>query len=494
MNAINTKKIWFVTGTQHLYGPEVLDQVSNHAKEIAQTLNESLTAPVEIVFQPIVKTPDEITSLFVSAGADSQCIGIITWMHTFSPAKMWINGLKRLHLPLCHLHTQYNKEIPWRSIDMDFMNLNQSAHGDREFAHLLTRMKIRRKTVVGFWKDKAVQNSLSNWTRAALGWSELQQLKVARIGDNMREVAVTEGDKVQAQIQFGFSVNGYDSDDVTAIIENLNPSEVEALLNDYESSYEIDPQLKQGGEKRESLVTAAKIELGLKKFLDQGGFKAFTDTFENLGTLEQLPGIAIQRLMEQGYGFAGEGDWKTAALVRAFKVMSQDAPGGTSFMEDYTYHFGNPSQVLGAHMLEICPSLSKNKPRCEIHPLGIGGKKDPVRLVFDGTDGTGINVSLIDLGTRFRFILNEVNAVLIENKLPNLPVARVLWMPQPSLEIAASAWMKAGGAHHTVYTQALDTEVIQDFATLAGVELICIDKNTKLYELEQNLNANDTAY
>ena len=494
MKTKDKKKVWFVTGTQHLYGPEVLNQVSAHAKEIAQTLNESLSSPVEIVFQPILKTPDEITSLFITAGADSQCIGIITWMHTFSPSKMWINGLKRLQVPLCHLNTQFNKEIPWDSIDMDFMNLNQSAHGDREFAHLLTRMKIRRKTIVGFWKDISVQKSISNWTRAALGWSELQEIKVARIGDNMREVAVTEGDKVQAQIQFGFSVNGYDTDDITKIIETLNTSEVEALLKVYEDSYEVDSELKQGGKKRESLIAAAKIELGLKKFLDQGGFKAFTDTFENLGTFEQLPGIAVQRLMEQGYGFAGEGDWKTAALVRAFKVMSQNTPGGTSFMEDYTYHFGNSSQVLGAHMLEICPSISENKPRCEIHLLGIGGKKDPVRLVFDGKAGEAINVSLIDLGTRFRLILNEVNAIPFKNKLPKLPVARVLWTPQPSLEIAASAWMKAGGSHHTVYSQALETEVIQDFATLAGVELICIDKNTKLYELEQTLNANEAVF
>ncbi|WP_410504086.1 L-arabinose isomerase [Maribacter sp. 4G9] len=489
------KEIWFVTGSQHLYGPETLDQVVKNSQEIVKGLNRSACIPLKIVYKPTVKTPQEITDICLEASSNQSCIGIITWMHTFSPAKMWIKGLSFLNKPLCHLHTQFNAEIPWESIDMDFMNLNQSAHGDREFGHMMTRMRKNRKIVVGHWETERVQEKIGNWSRVALGWNEFQNLKVARLGDNMREVSVTDGDKVEAQFRFGFSVNGYDSSDVVDHIKSLDQKEVDALVKSYEETYELSDLLKEGGQQRSSLVEAAKIELGLRKFLDEGGFKAFTDTFENLGELKQLPGIATQRLMADGYGFGAEGDWKTSALLRAMKVMAEGLEGGTSFMEDYTYHFTpQKSYVMGSHMLEICPSIADGKPSCEIHPLGIGGKEDPVRLVFNSPSGPAINVSLVDLGNRFRLIVNEVEAVEPEGKLPKLPVARVLWDPHPNLEVAATAWILAGGAHHTIYTQALTTEFMEDFAEMAGIELVVIDKNTNIRDLKNQLNANEAYF
>lgn len=492
---MSEKEIWFVTGSQHLYGPETLNQVAKNSQEIVKGLNSSEAIPVQIVYKPTVKTPQEITDVCLEASSNKICIGIITWMHTFSPAKMWIKGLNVLNKPLCHLHTQFNAEVPWDTIDMDFMNLNQSAHGDREFGHIMTRMRKNRKVVVGHWKTDRVQQKLGNWSRVALGWDEFQNLKVARIGDNMREVAVTDGDKVAAQYRFGFSVNGYDSSDVVKHIKNLGNEEIEALVKEYEESYLLSDKLQKDGSQRESLYDAAKIELGLRKFLEEGGFKAFTDTFENLGELNQLPGIATQRLMGDGYGFGGEGDWKTSALLRAMKVMADGLQGGTSFMEDYTYHFTpEKSYVMGSHMLEICPSISDGKPSCEIHPLGIGGKEDPVRLVFNSPAGPALNVSLVDLGNRFRLIVNEVEAVEPMGKLPNLPVARVLWDAQPNLEVAATCWILAGGAHHTVYTQALTTEFIEDFAEMAGIELVVIDKNTTIRNFKDQLNANEAYF
>jgi L-arabinose isomerase len=416
-------------------------------------------------------------------------------MHTFSPAKMWIVGLNILNKPICHLHTQFNAEIPWSTINMDFMNLNQSAHGDREFGYIMSRMRIKRKIVVGHWKAEAVQKKLGIWSRVVLGWDEMQHLKVARFGDNMREVAVTDGDKVEAQIRFGMSVNGYDSSDIVKHIDKVTENDLNKLLDVYESSYDLTPSLKKGGDKRQSLIEAAKIELGLRSFLDEGGFKAFTDTFENLGALKQLPGIAAQRLMADGYGFAGEGDWKTAAMVRVLKVMNYGLEGGTSFMEDYTYHFTpEKSYVLGSHMLEICPSITDGKTSCEVHPLGIGGKEDPVRLVFNSPAGDAINVSLVDMGNRFRLIVNEVEAVKPMADLPNLPVARVLWDAKPNLEVAATAWILAGGAHHTVYSQAITTEYMEDFADIAGVELLVIDNNTSVREFKDKINANEAYY
>ncbi|MDL5514327.1 L-arabinose isomerase [Arenibacter sp. M-2] len=489
------KEIWFLTGSQNLYGPETLDQVAKNSRTIVKEFNASGHIPVQIVYKPTVKSPNEIAEVCQQASADKACIGVITWMHTFSPAKMWINGLSILTKPLCHLHTQFNAEVPWETIDMDFMNLNQSAHGDREFGHMMTRMRKKRKIIVGHWGERRIQEKLGNWSRVALGWNEFQNLKVARIGDNMREVSVTDGDKVEAQLRFGFSVNGYDSSDVTKIIDKLSDKEVATLVSQYESEYNLTDELLESGSKRQSLIDAAKIELGLRAFLEEGGFNAFTDTFENLGELKQLPGIATQRLMADGYGYGGEGDWKTAALLRAMKVMASDLEGGTSFMEDYTYHFTpQKAYVMGSHMLEICPSVADKKPSCEVHPLGIGGKEDPVRLVFNSPAGPAINVSLVDLGNRFRLIVNEVEAVAPMGELPKLPVARVLWDAKPDLEIAATAWILAGGAHHTVYSQAVKTEFIEDFAEMAGVELVVIDKNTTIRQFKDQLNANEAYY
>lgn len=495
MIKIEDKEIWFVTGSQHLYGEETLKQVAQNSAKIVEGLNASQQVPLKIVHKDTVKTPDEIAGLLQQANSQENCIGIITWMHTFSPAKMWIRGLNLLTKPICHLHTQFNAEIPWGKIDMDFMNLNQSAHGDREFGFVMSRMRKKRKVIVGHWQEERVQQRLGNWCRVVLGWDELQNLKVARIGDNMREVAVTEGDKVAAQMRFGMAVNGYDSSDVVAHINKVSESEINKLVAEYESSYNLAENLKQGGDKRASLEEAAKIELGLRAFLEEGGFKAFTDTFENLGDLKQLPGLAVQRLMADGYGFGAEGDWKTAALLRAMKVMTYGLEGGTSFMEDYTYHFSpQGSFVLGSHMLEICPTIAEGKPSCEVHPLGIGGKEDPVRLVFDSPAGPALNASLIDMGNRFRLIVNEVEAVKPEEKLPNLPVARVLWDAKPNLDIAATSWILAGGAHHTVYTQALTTEFLEDFADIAGIELLVIDEKTTIRDFKDKINANEAYY
>ncbi len=492
---IDTKEVWFVTGSQHLYGPETLEQVAKNSKEIVAGLDNSSEIPVKLIYKDTVKTEEEVASVMREANNSTKCIGIVAWMHTFSPAKMWIRGLSILSKPICHLHTQFNAEIPWSEIDMDFMNLNQSAHGDREFGFMMSRMRKKRKVIVGHWKSDRVQKKLGIWSRVALGWDELQNLKVARIGDNMRQVAVTEGDKVEAQIKFGVSVNGYDSSDVTAKIDEVTDEEVAELLGTYEKDYALTDSLKEGGEKRQSLIDAAKIELGLRKFLDEGGFKAFTDTFENLGELKQLPGIAVQRLMADGYGFGAEGDWKTAALTRAMKVMAYGLEGGTSFMEDYTYHFKpEKSYVMGSHMLEICPSIAAAKPSCEVHPLGIGGKEDPIRLVFNSPEGAALNASLVDMGNRFRLIVNEVEAVAPEQELPHLPVARVIWDCKPDLEVAVTAWILAGGAHHTVYTQALTTEYLEDFADIAGIELLVIDEDTKIRSFKDTINSNEAYY
>lgn len=492
---ISQKEVWFVVGSQELYGEETLRKVAEHSQQIAKGLDASSHIPVKIVYKDVVKSPAQITNVCLEANSNKNCIGIVAWMHTFSPAKMWIGGLSILKKPLCHLHTQFNAEIPWASMDMDFMNLNQSAHGDREFGFIMSRMRKKRKVVVGHWEDERVHKKLGIWSRVALGWDEFQNLKVARFGDNMREVAVTEGDKVEAQIRFGFSVNGFDSSDITKKIETISENEINKLVAIYESSYNLAPRLQNGGSQRASLVEAAKIELGLRAFLEEGGYKAFTDTFENLGGLKQLPGIAVQRLMADGYGFGGEGDWKTAALVRAMKVMNVGLEGGTSFMEDYTYHFTpQKSYVLGSHMLEICPSIADGKSSCEIHPLGIGGKEDPVRLVFNVPAGKAINASLIDMGNRFRLIVNEVEAVKPMENLPKLPVARVLWDAKPNLDIAASTWILAGGAHHTVYSQAVTTEFMEDFADIAGIELLVIDERTTVRDFKDKINANEAYY
>lgn len=493
--SLNQYEVWFVTGSQHLYGEETLKQVAQHSTEIARALDQSDVIPVRVIFKPVLTSPDSISHLCLDANNAKNCVGIIAWMHTFSPAKMWISGLKMLQKPMLHMHTQYNRDIPWSSIDMDFMNLNQSAHGGREFGFINTRMRLNRKVVVGHWQDPEAIQKINIWSRVACARHDSQGMKVARFGDNMRQVAVTEGDKVSAEIKFGYSVNGYGLGDLVNVMNQVSDAEVQKLVSVYDEQYEMMDVLRKGGAMRKSLETAAKIELGIRHFLEQGGFKAYTDTFENLHGLDQLPGIASQRLMADGYGFGAEGDWKTAALVRAMKVMAAGLKKGTSFMEDYTYHFkpGNES-VLGAHMLEICPSIASAKPRCEVHPLGIGGKADPVRLVFDSPAGDAINASIIDLGDRFRLLVNEVKAINTEAPLPKLPVARVLWKPLPDLKTAAAAWILAGGAHHTGYSQALNTEFMEDFADMFDLELTVIDEHTNLREFKNQLKWGDLYY
>ena len=483
---------WFVVGSQHLYGPEALAQVAANSEVIAASLNESGALPVRVVFKPVVTTPDEITAVCQAANTAPNCIGLICWMHTFSPAKMWIAGLQALQKPFVQLHTQFNQEIPWETIDMDFMNLNQTAHGGREFGFIGARMRLARKIVVGHWQDAEVLARLSVWMRAAAAWHDAQGAKFARFGDNMRQVAVTEGNKVSAQMQFGYSVNGYGVGDLVASIDSVTETAVYDLVATYEQLYTIMPELQADGGRRQSLRDAARIELGLRAFLEAGGFKGFTTTFEDLHGIRQLPGIAAQRLMADGYGFGAEGDWKTAALLRAMKVMAAGLQGGTSFMEDYTYHFSpDGDKVLGAHMLEICPSIAVDRPRVEIHPLGIGGKEDPVRLVFDSQTGPALNASIVDLGDRFRLIVNTVTAVATDEPLPNLPVARALWLPDPNLKVAAATWILAGGAHHTGFSLALTPEYLQDFAEMAGIEMLLIDENTIVPEFKKELRWND---
>jgi L-arabinose isomerase len=488
-------EVWFVTGSQHLYGPEVLDRVAEDAGIIAACLEESPDVPIRVVAKPVVSTPEAIAAMLRDADLAAGCVGVIAWMHTFSPAKMWIAGLTELRKPLAHLHTQFNRDLPWSSIDMDFMNLNQSAHGDREFAFIQTRLRRARKTIVGHWKDPAIGAKLGTWCRAAVGWHEAHHLRIARFGDNMREVAVTDGDKVEAQARFGFSVNGFGVSDLAAAVDHVPDSDIDRLVADYEERYDVVPALRRGGDRHPELRAAARIEAGLRAFLDAGGFGAFTDTFEDLGTLPQLPGIGAQRLMADGYGFGAEGDWKAAALVRILKVMGDGLPGGTSFMEDYTYHLGGPvAEVLGAHMLEVCPSIATDRPSCAIHPLSIGGRGDPVRLIFDAAPGPAVVLGLADLGDRFRLIANEVDIVRPDEPLPNLPVARAVWRPRPDLATAAESWLTAGGPHHTALTTALGMEVLADFAEIAGVELLAIDGSTRAPSFAKELRWNQAYY
>jgi L-arabinose isomerase len=495
MSDLKKWEVWLLTGTQHLYGEKTLKQVQDHADAIANSLNENPLIPVRVIGKSFVSTPEEITKACTEANNQSSCIGLIVWMHTFSPAKMWINGLKILRKPIIHLHTQFNRDIPWESIDMDFMNLNQSAHGDREFGFIMSRMRIRRKVVTGHWKDPKLILQIADWVRAAAGWNDWQGARFLRLGDNMRQVAVTEGDKVEAEIKFGYSVNTHGIGDLTDIIHQVSDGEVSTLVDEYAGMYTIADELKKGNKKHEALKDAARIEAGLKKMMVTGNFKGFTNTFEDLHGLKQLPGIASQRLMQAGYGFAAEGDWKTAALVRAMKTMATGLAGGNSFMEDYTYHLepGN-EMVLGAHMLEICPSISTDKPSCEIHPLGIGGKEDPVRLVFNGSEGDALNVTMIDMGDRFRMLVNTVDAVKPPHHLPKLPVARVLWKPLPDFKSACTAWILAGGAHHTCYSQNLSVDCLEDFAAMAGIEFVLIGKNTDIYQFKNELRWNEAYF
>ncbi len=494
---INLKgmEVWFVTGSQHLYGPETLKKVAQHAQEMAQWLTQSGKLPVAIIFKPVVTTPDAITEICREANNSSACIGLVTWMHTFSPAKMWIAGLNLLRKPFVHLHTQYNRDLPWSEIDMDFMNLNQSAHGDREFGFIGSRMRLNRKVIVGFWQDEDVLASLDTWMRAACAWHDAQGARIARFGDNMREVAVTEGDKVEAQIRLGYSVNGYGVGELVHFVNAVTEAEIERLMAEYDDTYTVAKTLRPGGSQRQALRESARIELGMRSFLESGGFKAFTTTFEDLYGLTQLPGLAVQRLMADGYGFGAEGDWKTAALVRAMKVMGAGMEGGTSFMEDYTYHLDpvNP-RVLGAHMLEVCASLAGKKASLEMHPLSIGGKDDPARLVFNVRNGPAVNATLLDMGSRFRMLVNEVDVVQPDKPLARLPVASAVWIPRPNLKVAAAAWIHGGGAHHTGFSQSVTSEHLEDYAGMAGMEFLAINAQTNLSAFKDALRWNDIYY
>ncbi len=495
MKIYDTYEAWFITGSQNLYGEEVLRQVAEDSAGIVAGLNASGKLPIKIIHKPVLTTPEAITQLVQEANAATNCVGLIAWMHTFSPAKMWIRGLSYLQKPFVHLHTQFNRDIPWSAIDMDFMNLNQSAHGGREFGFMVTRMNKARKVIVGHWLDEAVVAELGGWQRTAVAWQDSLQLKVARIGDNMRQVAVTEGDKVEAQMRFGYEVNGYGPGDLVEYIDEVTETVVDELVAVYEAEYWVVREMLPGGARRESLRDAARIELGLRAFLEAGDFKAFTTNFQALHGIKQLPGIAVQRLMADGYGFGAEGDWKTAALVRTMKVIGAGLAGGTSFMEDYTYHFepGN-NKVLGAHMLEICPSIADGQPAAEIHPLSIGGKEDPVRLVFDTPAGPALNAAMVDMGDRFRMLVNTVEAVLPDEPLPRLPVARTVWLPHPNLKVAAQAWILAGGPHHTGFSQSVTVEHLEDYAEMAGLEFVVIDEQTTIRSFKQELRNNAVYY
>lgn len=494
MKLLSSPEIWFVCGSQHLYGPGPLKQVAANAQTVADALAKSKRLPLKVAFKALLTTPDEITNLCIEANANPACGGIIVWMHTFSPSKMWIRGLSLLKKPLLHLHTQFNRDLPWGTIDMDFMNLNQAAHGDREAGFLHARMGLRRKVVVGHWSDTEVHDRIGTWMRAVRGWADLQGARFVRFGDNMRQVAVTEGNKVSAELRFGFSVNTHGVGDLVARVKSVRPAAIASLCAEYEQRYRVAAPLRKGGARHDELRYAARLELGIGAFLEEGGFKGYTDTFEDLHGLDQLPGIATQRLMAAGYGFGAEGDWKTAALLRAMKAMGHGLAGGTSFMEDYTYHMSpRGHQVLGAHMLEICPTIAAGKPSVEIHPLGIGGKSDPVRMVFDAPPGDALNASLIDLGNRFRLLVNEVRAVKTP-RLPRLPVARAVWECKPDFKTACGAWILAGGAHHTGYSYSVTTEMLEDLATIAGIELVTIDAGTRLADFKQTLRNNEVFY
>ncbi|WP_214414632.1 L-arabinose isomerase [Sphaerisporangium fuscum] len=493
MKPRDEREIWFLTGSQGLYGEDTLHQVAEQSRRIASELNDSL--PFTVTWKPVLTSADAIRRVCLEAGADDACIGVVAWMHTFSPAKMWISGLDALRKPLLHLHTQANTALPWDTIDMDFMNLNQAAHGDREFGYVQSRLGVPRKTVAGHVSDPVVAQRVGAWARAAAGRAEAATMRLARFGDNMRDVAVTEGDKVEAQRRFGVSVNTYGVNDLVAEVDAVTDAQVDELVKEYEDTYEVAAELRAGGERHDSLRYGARIELGLRGFLEAGGFTAFTTNFEDLGGLRQLPGLAVQRLMADGYGFGGEGDWKTSVLLRTLKVMATGLPGGTSFMEDYTYHLVPGEElVLGAHMLEVCPSIAAATPSCEIHPLGIGGREDPVRLVFDARPGPAVVVGLADMGDRFRLVANEIEVVDPLEPLPSLPVARAVWKAMPDWRTSVESWLIAGGPHHTVLSSAVGAEELNDFADMLGVELLLIDRETTTRQFTKELRWNQAYY
>ncbi|WP_152185729.1 L-arabinose isomerase [Segeticoccus rhizosphaerae] len=490
-NPFEGREIWFLTGSQNLYGEGVLAQVTRQSQEVAALLDTAPDVPVQVVWKPVLKESEEIRRLMLEAASDDRCIGLVAWMHTFSPAKMWIRGLSILSTPLLQLHTQVNVELPWSTIDMDFMNLNQAAHGDREFGYILSRMSIRRKVVVGHVSDSRVRAEVGTWARSAVALAELRSLRLARFGDNMRNVAVTDGDKTEAEAVFGVSVNTWAVNDLVEHVHEASDDAVSDLVEEYRELYDVAPELRAGGARHESLRYGARIELGLRSFLGEGRFRAFTTNFEDLGALRQLPGLAVQRLMADGYGFGAEGDWKTALLVRAAKVMGYGLPGGASLMEDYTYDLTPGAElILGAHMLEVCPSLTTSRPRVELHPLAIGAREDPVRLVFEADSGPGLVVAMIDVGDRLRLVANIVEVVPSPQKLPRLPVGHAIWAPQPDLSTSATAWLLAGGAHHTVMTTALTRQAFEDLARMVAAELVVIDRGTTVREIERELRWN----
>lgn len=487
-------EVWFVTGAQLLYGGDAVVAVDAHSNAIVKGLNESGNLPVKVVYKGTVNSAAEVSATFHAANNENKCIGIITWMHTFSPAKMWIHGLQDLRKPLLHFHTQFNKQIPWSEIDMDFMNLNQSAHGDREFGHMVTRMRKNRKVVVGHWQDPKAQEHIAVWMRVAAAWADAQDMLIVRFGDNMNNVAVTDGDKVEAELRLGYHVDYYPIGDLVAVQDTVTDAEIAELVKVYEKEYALAPNTKEGGKDRKQVLEAARAEIAIRKFLKEKGAKGFTTNFNALHGINQLPGLASQRLMAEGYGFGAEGDWKTAALYRTMWFMGQGLEGGASFLEDYTYHFdGEKSAILQAHMLEVCPLITSEKPKLEVHPLGIGGKADPARLVFTAHEGTGVAATIVDMGNRFRMIVNQVD-VIKPQPLPKLPVASALWIPQPNLEIGAAAWILAGGTHHTSFSYALTQEYMDDYAEIAGIEKVTIDKDTTIAGFKKELHLNEIYY
>lgn len=487
-------EFWFVTGAQLLYGGDAVVQVDKHSKEIVDGLNNSKKLPVKVVYKGTANSSKEVLEIFKNANNDDKCAGVITWMHTFSPAKMWIHGLQQFNKPLLHLHTQYNAEIPWDKIDMDFMNLNQSAHGDREFGHICARMRLPRKIVTGHWKDPEVLNHINVWMRVSIAVADAKNLVIIRIGDNMNNVAVTDGDKVEAEKVLGYHVDYYGIGELVKVMEKLTQDEINNLVAEYDRLYDVAPDCKEGGKNRKQIIEAAREELAIRKFLKEKNAKCFVSNFDELHGFDQLPGLASQRLMAEGYGFGAEGDWKTAALVRALWVMRQDQPGGSSFLEDYTLNFeGAKTSILESHMLEVCPLIAESKPKLEVHPLGIGGKNDPARLVFTSKQGPGIAATIVDVGNRFRMIVNEVDCIK-SKELPKLPVASCLWIPRPNFEIGASAWIIAGGTHHSAFSYDLTVEYFEDYAEILGIELAIIDGKTTIRDFKQELRTNEVYY
>ena len=490
-------QFWFCTGSQDLYGDECLAKVAAHSKIIVEALNQSGNLPFEVVWKPTLITNELIRKTFNEANIDENCAGVITWMHTFSPAKSWILGLQEYRKPLLHLHTQFNREIPYDTIDMDFMNENQAAHGDREFGHIFSRLHMERKVIVGYWEDEAVQKKIASWMRTAVGVIESSHIRVMRIADNMRNVAVTEGDKVEAQIKFGWEVDAYPVNEIAEAVAAVSQSDINALVDEYYDKYDILLEGRDAAEFRKHVAVQAGIEIGFERFLEEKNYQAIVTHFGDLGSLKQLPGLAIQRLMEKGYGFGGEGDWKTAAMVRLMKIMTGDIKDakGTSFMEDYTYNLVPGKEgILEAHMLEVCPSVADVRPAIKVQPLSMGDREDPARLVFTSKVGHGIATSLIDLGDRFRLIINDVNCKKTEKSMPKLPVATAFWTPEPDLATGAQAWILAGGAHHTAFSYDLTAEQMGDWAEAMGIEAIYIDKDTNIRQLKNELRWNSLVY